>query len=276
MSDPFSDLFSALPSMDDVRRWEEECARIDAVMKDMAARRQRFGKMVQLAKELLDPEAQPSTLDEGEEAEEAERDLPSPKITRNRGKQSWRTAVGVIVRANPEGITYDNIKEQAPPHLKQQLERFPDGKGFYSALRRLEQDGHIVRHNGMAFTKKGYAKYKAKVEAGEAVVVTPRRASPMAGAIKQYLSEHGPATGAAIQAYLIRFPEFAGPVLKNNSAMYNVLLRLKARNEILHDGEAGTYSLAQDNGASTKADAPEAGRVAALPFENVVGFPRSR
>lgn len=278
MTDPFSTLFSALPGMEEVRRWEEECARIDGVMADLATKREQYRKMIQSAKDLLDPQGhdarKPATASDSVVAEAPAPALPKKK--RNRREHTWRSAIAVIVKANPEGIAYDKIKEQVPAHLKEQLIQFPEAKGFYAALSKLDKEGVIVRQNSMAFTKRGYAKYKAKVDSGEIVKMNPRRESPMADVIKQFLRDQGSSKGAAIRAHLIQFPEFAGPVLKNNSAMYNVLLRLKERGEILHDEEAATYSIAQENGASAFADAPEAGRGATLPFENVVDIRQPR
>lgn len=276
-----SDAFSNLVSLSEVRRWEEECARIDQQIAELTAKRQKFGQLIELAKEFAEPtapsrEIQPLALT-------GDKSASPPRLAkggRRRREDTWKHAIEVIVKAHPEGISYEKIKELVPERLKKQLEHFPAGKGLYTALKKLEDAKVIVRKNGVAFTQKGYVDYKKKVAAGEAEDISnKRRGSPIEDAIKQFLRDHGPSKGAEIRAHLIRFEEFGPAVLRNSSAMYNVLLRLKGRGEVWHDEDASTYSLAQDNGAlhSDAASAPKVkGGAATLPFENVVGFPRSR
>ena len=271
MTDPLSHLFSSLPGPDELRRWEEECARIDAAINDLRAKRERFGQMIELARCLMPPVIEEAIAPVDETITPERSSEPHLKKGGRRPREkTWKMAVEVIVKANPDGISYDKIKELIPAHLKEQLERFPAGKGFYAALARLEKDGVIVRRNGRAFTKRGYARYLELVAAGEVVAPNRRRGSPMEDAIKQFLRDNGPSKGVALRAYLIGFDEFAGPVIKNSSAMYNVLLRLKKSGEILHDEEAATYSIGQETGApvAKPTSAPEAGEAVTSPIES--------
>jgi hypothetical protein len=279
MTTPLSGLFASLPSVEQVHLWEEECRRIDAHIEELKGRRDKFAQMIELAKGLTEsapapqpqPQPQREKVNDPPEVTSAEAPRRLKKGGPRRREQTWRSAVEVIVRAHPGGISYEQIKQSVPPHLKAQLEEFPEGKGFYTALRRLEADGVIVRHNSMAFSKEGYARYLERVAAGEIEKASKRRGSPMEDAIKDFLSNHGAAKGVAIRAHLIQFDEFAGPVIRNSSAMYNVLLRLKKSGEILHDEETSTYFVPQkENGAHNgdAAGAPETARVAALPTEN--------
>lgn len=278
MTTPLSGLFASLPSVEQVHLWEEECRRIDAHIEELKARRDKFAQMIELAKGLTEPPAPHPLVRQAPPEKAVEQEVTSveklPRLKkggRRRREETWRSAVEVIVRAHPGGISYEQIKQSVPPHLKAQLEEFPEAKGFYTALRRLEKEGICVRHNSMAFSKEGYARYLERLEAGEIEEVSKRRGSPMEDAIKDFLTEHGPSRGVAIRAHLIQFNEFAGPVIRNSSAMYNVLLRLKKSGEILHDEESSTYSMPpNENGAlnGSAAGAPETGRVAPLPIEN--------
>jgi hypothetical protein len=269
-----------------VRQWEEECAKIDAMIVELTAARDNFAQLVRSARglkrsadpvERLEPESAPKAKVVAKPAPKPPKLRRAKRKSARRGGTSWRNSVELIVKAHPEGISYDRIKELVPEKLKEQLAQFPEGKGFYAALSRLERDKIIVKQNSMAFTKKGFAAYQARVEAGE--VEAPlgrRRGSVIEDAIKGFLLANGPSKGSEIRAHLIQFPDFGPSVLKNSSAMYNVLLRLTKNEEILHDKEAATYSIAQENGASAQADAPEVGRAATLPFENVIGFRQPR
>jgi len=293
MSQPFT-----LPPPPDealVRQWEDECARIDSMIADLTVAREHFAQMIRSAKGLKQgvaeaekPESQPVTtppteakVAPAEKRKAVAKPAPKPgrrkKRAAKRGGTTWRSAIEVIVKANPDGISYDRIKELVPEKLKEQMAQFPETKGFYAALSRLEKEKKIVKLNSMAFTKRGFASYQARVAAGEvAEMPSRRRGSVIEDAIKEFLRDNGPSKGSAMRAHLIQFPDFGPSVLKNSSAMYNVLLRLTKSGELLHDEEAATYSIAQENGAPAQADAPEAGRGATLPFENVIGFRQPR
>jgi hypothetical protein len=269
-------LFANLPTPEDVRRWELECSRIDGAIEELQTKRQQFGQMIELARGLIPASAvdkpNPEVADESNEEATAQAATATPRLKRGgsrRREQTWKSAIAVIVQANPEGIAYDRIKELVPARLKEQLEQFPAGKGFYAALSKLDSEGAIVRHNSMAFTKKGFARFKRRVAAGEVRERGRRRGSPIEDAIKQFLRDNGPAKGAEMRAHLIQFDEFAA-VIRNSSAMYNVILRLKKSGEIVHDEEAATYSIAQENGAPTAKpmSAPEAGEGATSPIES--------
>ena len=251
MSSPIASLFSNLPGADDIRQWEEECARIDTAIDDLRTKRDQFGQMIDLARALL--RAAPPKVEVPETRVEP-RAAPVERLKKGgsrRREQTWNSAVEVIVKAHEEGVSYAKIKELVPARLKEQLVQYPAAKGFYTALRKLEEDGVLVRQNSMAFTKKAYALYLRRVEAGEIEAPSRRRGSPIEEAIKEFLRENGPTKGTALRAHLIQFDDFAGPVIRNSSAMYNVLLRLKEHGEIFHNEEAATYSLVEEIGAPT-------------------------
>jgi hypothetical protein len=284
MTTPLEDLFANLLTPEDVRRWELECSRIDAAIEDLTTKREKFGQMIDLARGLMSSPAtevsKPDTAPDKGDTSPVEPAAAAPRLKRGgrrRREETWKSAIEVIVKASPDGVAYDRIKELVPQRLKEQLEQFPAAKGFYAALAKLESEGVIVRHNSMAFTKNGFARYRKRVAAGEIAEPSRRRGSPMEDTIKQFLRDNDPAKGAEIRAHLIQFDEFAA-VIRNSSAMYNVLLRLKAQGEIEHDAEAKTYSLVQENGApkALPVSAPETGEAATSLFENVVGFPRPR
>lgn len=276
MTDPFSNLVL----LADLNRWVEECARIDAEIAGLTAKREKFGRMIELAKEFVsDPivaREEPALVGEPAEAAPAPVDAveKTPGVRRSR-KDAWKPAIELIVKAHPEGIAYDKIRELVPENLRKQLEQFPAAKGFYTALGKLHDMKVIVRENGVAFTRKGYASYKRKLAAGETPNITSgRRASAIEDAIKEFLRENSPAKGVAIRAHLIKFDEFGQTMLRNSSAMYNVLLRLKGHGEITHDEDTATYSIVQENGAldDDVESAPETGEVTASPVENRPGL----
>jgi len=237
--------------MDDVRRWEEECVKLDAGIAALQARREKFVQMIALAREVaVEAPAEQAAV----KVEDAVAEAPAaPRLKHGgarRREDTWKYALEVLIKAHPEGISYARLKEQVPPRLKEQLKLFPEGKGFHKALRVLSDDKIIVRDNGVAFPKKAYDKYLAQVASGSVKPVGPvRRGSPIADAALEFLRENGPSKGAAIRAHLVQFPGFGPSVLRNSSALYNVLKRLKETGEIIHDEESAMYAIANENEA---------------------------
>ena len=88
----------------------------------------------------------------------------------------------------------------------------------------------------------------------------------MTDALKAFLAQHPRSFARDIKDHLCEFPEFAKGLKRNSSAIYNVLKKLKDREEIIHY-EDGSYSLVDGNEAPSAkpTGAPEAGEVGASP-----------
>lgn len=264
MTAPFTDLFNFAPGMAEIRQMEEECLKIDETIADLQARRQRYGQLIELARTLINESPSPIVPDANPVAKPS---LPArlKKGGHRRKEDTWKAAVEVIVKAHPEGIKYDKIKELVPERLKSQLVQFPAAKGLYTALRILEAQKAVVRVKGSAFTPKGYEAYRQKLGAGLVTeITTGRRGSPIEDAVLVFLEKAGPSKAASIRADLITYEGFGPSILRNSSAMYNVLKRLVDRGEIIHDIEAAVYRLPNENeapggnpaGASEVGEAP--------------------
>lgn len=270
MTAPFTDLFNFAPGMAEIRQMEEECAKIDEAIADLQARRQRYGQLIELALTLVNEPPAPAAAP----AEPVDKPKVQPRLKKGgsrRREQTWKAAVEVIVKAHPEGITYDRIKELVPDSLKSQLVQFPEAKGFYTALRKLEAQKVVLRHKGAAFTPKGYEAYRQKLVAGLiSEIATGRRGSPIEDAVMTFLKKEGPSKAPAIRANLITYEGFGPSVLRNSSAMYNVLKRLVDRGEIAHDIEAAVYRLPNENEApaAEPLGASETGEVTASPIDS--------
>lgn len=271
MTPSFPNLFNSLPGLAEIRQMEEECAKIDEAIADLQARRQRYGQLIEIARTLVnDQPAAP--VEQTAAVEKPKDDAARPKKGGSRRREeTWKAAVAVIVKAHPEGIGYDKIKELVPERLKKQLVQFPEAKGLYTALRKLEADKVVVRINGSAFTPKGYEAYRRKLASGLVPDITNRRrGSPIEDAVLAFLGKVGPSKAASIRADLIQYEGFGQSVIRNSSAMYNVLKRLVDHGEIVHDIDAATYRLPDENEApaAKPLGASEAGEVAASPFDN--------
>lgn len=255
MTRSIPDLFNYLPNMAEIRQMEEECGRIDDTIADLQARRQRYGQLIEIARTLIDEQPEPVSTQEAVRDEEIAHVVQPATVGaqlkrggRRRREDTWKAAVAVIVKAHPEGIAYERIKSLAPEPLKQQLVRFPAAKGFYTALRKLEAEKVVVRFRSMAFTPKGYEAYSRKVDAGLVPeTASGRRGSPIEDAVLAFLKKAGPSKGPSIRADLIQYEGFGKSIIRNSSAMYNVLKRLVDRGEIAHDIEAATYRLPDGN-----------------------------
>ena len=274
MTAPFTDLFNFAPGLAEIRQMEEECAKIDETIADLQARRKRYGQLIELARTLVNEPLAPAPASVPASAEATDKPKAQQRLKRGgsrRREQTWIAAVEVIVKAHPEGITYDRIKELVPDRLKNQLLQFPEAKGFYTALRKLEAQKVVFRYKGTAFTPKGYEAYRKKVAAGLiSEIATGRRGSPIEDAVMAFLEKEGPSKAPTIRANLITYEGFGPSVLRNSSAMYNVLKRLVDRGEIEHDIEAAVYRLPNENEAPSglSAGASETGEVASSPIEN--------
>lgn len=262
-SDAFSQLFN-LPGAEEIKRWEEEYRRMGEAIEEIEKKRAYLAGLIAAAR--------------GESV--------SPHIAKARKKDgslrpgTWIYAIAEIAKANPEGLSYPNLRKRLPDDLRAKLKENPHCKGFYGALRRLERDEIIVRHRAHIFTPAGYKRYSDKVERGEINPVRGNdyRHSPMADTIKAYIAENGAAKATALRAHLSKMPQFSD-AMRNTSAIYNVLKRLVEREELKHDAETATFALPNENEPPAEETPPsgsDAGRAATLPFDNVLGFPRAR
>ena len=267
-SSPFTDLFSSLPGLAEIRQMEDECAKIDEAILDLQTRRQRYGQLIEIARTLVG-ERPGVAVDLALTANESKAAAPRLKKGGVRRKENtWKAAIALIVKAHPEGIEYDRIKEIVPDRLKSQLVQFPEAKGFYTALRKLEAEKVVKRVNGVAFTLKGYEAYRQKLAEGLInEITTGRRGSPIESAVLAFLKSAGPSKGPSIRADLIKYEGFGKSVIRNSSAMYNALKRLVDRGEIVRDIEAATYRLPDENEApnGSAVGASEAGEALTSP-----------
>lgn len=271
---PFTDLFSSLPTAEDLRRWEAERERMNAAITDLVTKRENLTRMIDLARSFVEPNRLKPSASSIAEAAELKR-TPSGKVV----KGSWMTALANVAKAHPDGISYEEVRLQLPAAFREVLARDSNSKSFYGAMRRLEVDGHIVRHNGHIFTPAGYKKHQRAVDAGKIADVTAggKPVSAVDPVLFAFLREHGPQRASVIRSHLITHPEFDA-LRRNESQLYNVLKRLKDRGEINHDEATGLYSVVGESEPSAELplDGPQPGGVAAPPFENVVGFSRPR
>lgn len=247
-ADSLSDLFS-LPGADEVRRWQVEHKKIEDAIKQLHEKRIYLERLIAVAK--------------GES-------LSPTNARRADGKMmpgSWMDEIAKIVKENPEGYSYSDLKAALPGALAEALLKNPNHKAFYGALRRLERGEVIVRHANHAFTPAGYKRYLDKVQAGEVSEVQGHdpRHSPVADEIKRFLAENGPSKATKMRAHLTAIPQFASG-MRNSSAIYNVLRRLVEREELVHDEETSVFAIPGQDKAPVghAAGAESAERVAAL------------
>jgi hypothetical protein len=260
--------FKSLPTPEDLERWEEEHARMGAAIKELTEKREQLGKLIQVAAEIYG----------GKEA--IRRGVGGTDKRRGPQKGTWMSAIMEIAKDHPNGISYDDLRKALPEPFASTIVKDPHAKAFYGAMRRLENEMKVaVRHKSHFFTLEAFETYQKRAALGEIAEVRGRdtRGSPLIDELKRFLADNPRSGSGSIKNHLIRFPAFRTSILRNSSAIYNVLKRLKDREEIVRH-EDGSYSLALENGApdGDAAGAPEDGRAATLPFENVVGFPRPR
>jgi hypothetical protein len=186
---------------------------------------------------------------------------PKDAPARTRKPTSWPKVIYDIVHKSPDGVWYGEIKTAvAKTHLGATLER--TDKAFYGALGKLDKAGFIVRHNGRAFTKKAYARFRKAVEEGRLTdePVTPHsgQRSPARDAISQYLQTH-PA-GAPIAELFTMLERDAGIQFEGKNSktiVYNLIARLIKRGHLTKD----TKGIIRVSRVSVDADNDEAPHV---------------
>lgn len=247
--------FKSLPTPEDLDAWEEEHARMGVLIKNLTEKREQLGKLIQVG----------AAIYGGKEV--------ARRANTGRGrsrKGSWLNAIAEIVKANPTGISYDRVREALPEPFASMIVKDPHTKSFYGAMRRLDEEGTVVRYRSHLFTPEGHLIHLERVANGEIPDVEGHdyRGSPMSDALKAFLLEHPRSSAATIKRHLIARPEFLS-LKRNTSAIYNVLKRLKDRDEIAHH-EDGTYSLVSENEApdGSATGASETGEGATSPIES--------
>lgn len=241
----FNDMFS-LPGPDEIRRWEEERDRISEAIRELNEKRAYIERLISAAR------GEPHTTGS------------SRRVDGKMKPGTWMHTIAQIVFRNPEGLSYDELREQIPGDFGEAIRKNPSLKAFYGALRRLERDEVIVRHRNHAFTPAGYKRYRDKIERGELEEVKGHdyRQSPMADAIKEFLAYNGPSKVVSLRSYLSSKPQFSDS-MRNQSAIYNVLKRLVERDELIHNEANATFALAGNE------KAPNAPHVGASQEEEV-------
>ena len=254
-ADALSELFS-LPGLEDIKRWEAEYRRMGDAIMDLETKRAKLARIIAAAR--------------GEGAPAAS-SIPKRKRDGTYKAGTWINVLSSVVTDNPEGISYESLKEKVPGELGEKLRENPCLKAFYTSLRRLERDEVIVRHKGHAFTPSGFKRYLDKVERGEASLLggSEYGQSPMGDAIMALVARNGPSKASDLRQQLAATEEFRES-MKNHSAIYNVIRRLVNRGLLSHDEQASTYLMANENGAliGKAASAPETGEVRASPIDN--------
>ena len=271
---PFAHLFGSLPTAADLQRWEEDRERMTSTITELVQQRENLTRMIDLARGFVEPHLLRTTAASKAEAADLKR-TPSGRVA----KGSWVGALLNIAKANPNGLSYDDARVQLPAAYREILHRDPNCKSFYGALRRLEVDGSIVRHNGHIFTPEGFKRYKKDVKDGRrSEVMALSSGGSIAGeAIISFLRMHGPSRAPIIKRHLAQFPELDA-IQRNSSQIYNILKSLKDKGDILHDETKGLYSVVQANEppAELPLGGSEAGGAPTPPFENVHRFPGAR
>lgn len=254
-SDALSGLFS-LPGLEEIKRWEADYRRMGDAIVDLESRRAKLARIIAAARG---------------EAEPAARSVPKRKRDGTYKAGTWIGVLGAVVKENPEGISYDALREKVPGELGEKLRETPSLKAFYTSLRRLERDEVIVRHRGHAFTPAGFKRYLDKVERGETpeIMGAEYGRSPMGDAILDFIRRNGPAKANALRQHLATFEQFREG-MKNHSAIYNVLRRLLDRERLAHDDQASTYYIVDENEtpAAEPLGASETGEVTASPIDS--------
>lgn len=257
----FSSFFKNLPTAEDLAQWEDEHARMGVAIKDLTEKRQQLGELIRVA----------AAIHGGTEARK--RGVGNANLGTSRGviKGSWMHAVLEVASRYPEGVHYDQLRLEMPEPFASKLAQDPNAKSFYGAMRRLEEAKKAKRYKNHLFPYEAFLKHKAMVEAGEIGDVQGRdpRGSPMADELKAFLAKSPRASAKSIRAHLIEFPDFRTGLTRNSSAIYNLLKKLRDREEIVqHDDNL--YSLLDGNEApnGNPAGASVAGEVRASPEDN--------
>ncbi|WP_435417025.1 hypothetical protein WAB17_08995 [Parerythrobacter aurantius] len=255
-SGTFFDYFKALPTADDLARWEEEHARMGLTIKELTEKQEQLGQLIKVA----------AAIHGGREA--TKRGIGNANVGKARlsGKGTWMSTILEIASQHPDGIAYEKVREEMPEPFASKLAKDPNAKSFYGATAKLEDAKKLVRYRGHLFTPEGYERHQARVRSGEIEDVQGHdyKGSPLADAAMAYLADHPRAKAKDVKEHLCEFPEFVKGLKRNSSAIYNLLKKLRDREDIVQHDD-GSYSLPNENEApnGSNVGASEAGEVGA-------------
>lgn len=292
-----------LPTLDDVRLWEERLGRLKAEEAEMKARhaaeekalktkRTRLERLVAAASafvEIID-EAEPETDSEQRVVEVEATPAPGAPAARpgvRRGKaQTWTATIYKIIRKSGRGMSYSEVKDElGKTHLGDTLKRTE--KAFYGGIGKLAEKKKIVKHNGRLYTRTIYRRFMEDVAAGR---VAELPAPPIGGeespneiAVERFLSSRpdGATTVEIVDSLLINPPPDLA-VTKNRNSIYNLLARHRKRGKLIRRGDryylpqqegetpgpfepSASYHYGNGNGAPSPTGNGEFGLSAALP-----------
>lgn len=278
----------------DIQRGESELQQIDADLGRLTEKRDATEKRVEAAKRyaaLLPPEEAPPAAAVSEPPAVATLPLTAaPKKRRARITSAWQDTILTIVKTAEMGFTFAELRTrllQSP--IKDRMAE--STKGYHRALSILAKKKKIVREYGRVFTPAAHKRFEAALKAGDVTADAPQpfAHSPMGTAILKLVQARPGITSTLIIVELRKDPEFNASLTPHQTGAFNIIARLARRKQITRRDDGGLIPgpqfpqelLGQSSdevGAlnGQAASAPNAGRADTLPFENVVGFPRSR
>jgi len=249
---------SGLVSAEMIQRWQRERDRLTKMIERLAKKRDGLEKMVLLGTELTKTNATTGPTE------------PSmPLVARARRGGTWKGIISDILAREVRGLTHAELKaEIAKTQLAERLEQ--SEKGFYGAVARLVADREAIRHKGRTYSPATFEKFQKDVAAGVAAdkeAPPASQRSPVKDAILRFLSARPTGAKAGeILRHVQKLPEYG-----SNTAVYNLISRMRKRQEIIKRGKL--YRLPpntdeappdpKSNGAS-----PIAGGAATPPIES--------
>jgi hypothetical protein len=251
---------TAFPTLKNIEEWEKECVRIDADITGLRQRKVALQSLIEGAKGLLPGDHEPTKKPANQRIKKVKRIAKRvarkpPKVEKERktykergGSGTWTGTIRGILEKVGGGLTYEELRaEVMKTDLGEKLQQ--NDKSFYGAIARLADGEHLVRHKGRVFASAAYEQFMKDVAAGKAADTTAPLAahkSPMTDAVRAFLKtrEYGAVSGEIVSE-LKKNPEFVPTLERNKTHIYNILARLKSRDEIIKKGER--YLLARAN-----------------------------
>ncbi|MCW2272997.1 hypothetical protein GJ654_02700 [Rhodoblastus acidophilus] len=267
MSAP-SDSHRVLLTAGDVKKLEDEYARMTAEIADIEARRKeiesrrdeindRLGKIRELmtALGLADRLTVAQSFGPSPRGDPASGDISDPSEVGESHRSPWIKEILNHLKSAPyESMTSAELREHVECGELANLLKVSD-KGYYHAIGRLARQGIITKENNRLFTVAGLEKYKADGSPALPHGAVSQRKSPMADEIIAFIEvSGGSARAGEIVSHLLTVEPFAGPVRRNKSSAYNVLARLVDRGH-LERLEGAVYKVPETNEASANAEA---------------------
>jgi hypothetical protein len=251
----------------EISRWQEQCAEIDGqidrLKKDKVAIEDRL-RAAQLLAPSLFILAQPlNAAGRGQ------------SIVR-KGLLTWPHIIEEAVRNSGSGIRQRDLLENVR-HGRHGKRLTRGESGYYNAIQTVLRKKMVIKHGEWLFTPAQHQEYLRKVGAGEIedYAENTEFGSPGAAEAARFIAANPGAKAIDIIKHIWAAQKAGGRAQSPKNSLYNMLARLAQQNKLMKD-EKGGYLPYKENEAPTEAGAPDAGRVAALPFENVVGFRQPR